>query len=320
MELSMTASEIQDELNHTQEMLDAYRQRKQVLELKKATFGLALPTHEAVELKNLIKDIAASERQDKILKAKLATLQERGGDKESDGISDGEDAGRVSQPWWRKYKKRIVGGLGIIVLSVVAIVLIVQGTSPADFSGTWDTNIAFLRVDQRDAEVFVTVQGYGGGWDFFVKGTVKGRVVYFNGDGVLELNSIEISEDGNSFKSTDPNIGFCGVRSGALPVGCGFSGTWILSGGSSLDLPEGSHAVLIQNGSKVRGPIYDQFDVVIDNITGDVDWGKGWHMTGRGKYLPEFFWNITTDEQEFEWFMGEVEITGTRDDTWVRGQ
>jgi hypothetical protein len=169
----------------------------------------------------------------------------------------------------------------------------------ADFGGAWLTNVARLSVVQEGDEVMVTVQGYGDNWNDFVPGVVEGRTIRFEDTTFWGTFSIELSADGDSFVGLDSDLSFCGVRSGPLPLGCGFSGTWELSD-SQDTLPPGNRMVLIQEGAQVKGTIYGPDGGIFDTVSGEVYWGKGWELRGEGEYrIAPFTWRMTADETAF---------------------
>jgi len=182
-----------------------------------------------------------------------------------------------------------------------------------DFGGTWQTNLATLTVAQTGAEVVITVQGYGDNWNYFVEGVVDGQQILLKESEVLNEFAITVSEDQRSFVSTDPNLAFCGVRSGPLPHGCGFSGKWHVRA-SDASVPEGSYAVLVQTGRQVKGSLFDATGHVIDHVSGEVAWGKGWWLDGQGNQsIPAFTWGMDSNERSFE---GYSPADGPRWDGW----
>jgi hypothetical protein len=194
-------------------------------------------------------------------------------------------------------------------LSTIAIPTMTEG-AVADFSGMWMTNIALLNVTQTGAKVVVVVQGYGGNWNSFMEGSIEGKMVRFNKSDLLDEVIIKLSDDGKSFTSTNPDFAFCGVHSGPLPSGCGFSGKWNIRASGSL-IPANSYAILVQVGSKVEGTIYKRpINGIIDRITGDIEWGKGWSLNGKGSdKLPAFFWGMQSNERGFEGYSSEGNIS-----------
>jgi hypothetical protein len=175
------------------------------------------------------------------------------------------------------------------------------GATPSsweDFEGSWYTNIAVLTLQQNDSKVMGSIKGYGDYWNEAVSGNANGRILTFDKTSFFGDLAIELSTDGNSFKSTDPKISFCGVRKGPLPTGCGFSGKWYLKANI---FPEGSYMVLLQTGYKVTGKVYTNLDKVWESVSGEIEWGKGWRLKGKGTNRVEnFSLEMTATEKAFQ--------------------
>jgi hypothetical protein len=171
------------------------------------------------------------------------------------------------------------------------------------FTGTWYTNVAVLSLQQNGSKATGSIKGYGGNWNELVSGDVNSRVLNFGNTPFFGNLAIELSADGNSFKSTDPGISFCGVRSGPLPIGCGFSGKWYLK----ADIfSKGSYAILTQSGPNVTGKVYPGPISIGAPVSGEVQWAKGWWLNGKGTgQLTNFTLRMTTDEKAFQVDLGE---------------
>ena len=171
-----------------------------------------------------------------------------------------------------------------------------------DLSGTWLTNVAKLTLSQEGSDIGLAMEGYGGFHNDFASGVIDGSHVFFKDTGFLGDIAIDVDETGTKFQSTDQNLSFCGVRSGSLPVGCGFTGKWLLSDSEGI-LEPGTYAALIQTGSTVHGTVYRPSGGHYDAIEGEVIWGKGWFLEGKGVYqFQEFTWSLTSNERSFHGF------------------
>lgn len=128
-------------------------------------------------------------------------------------------------------------------------------TDAADFSGPWHTNFAEMTLQQAGNTV-------SGGYTQYSLSSVRkftGTVVGNTLTGTNERGTVirlTLSRDGQSF--TGEWVGgdgrsypWCGVRSGALLPGCGFSGDWL------TNQREGGWVRLEQVGSEIRGRYYN---------------------------------------------------------------
>lgn len=184
------------------------------------------------------------------------------------------------------------------------VTLTPTATTPAiaHFDGIWSTNIATLNLTQDGDRVTGSVQGYGGNWNTYVNGVVRNNVLEFDKSSIFGAISFVMSSDGSSFKSNDEGLSWCGVRTGSLPRGCGFSGKWYLKDNSSA-IPSGSYAELIQSGINVTGTIYSGDGSAIDSITGTVYWGKGYGLYGKGGHaIDAFTWWVDYQGATFNGF------------------
>jgi hypothetical protein len=166
-----------------------------------------------------------------------------------------------------------------------------------DFEGSWYTNVAVLTLQQNGSKAMGSIKGYGDQWNEAVGGNVNGSILSFDKTSFFGDLEIELSTDGNSFKSANPELSFCGVRKGSLPTGCGFSGKWYLK----TDIfPQGSYMVLLQTGYKVNGKVYTNLNKVWESVSGEVEWGKGWRLKGKGtNHVGDFTLEMTANEKAF---------------------
>lgn len=111
-------------------------------------------------------------------------------------------------------------------------------TSPAptggNFAGTWYSNFAELQLTQNGNTVSGNYTWYGDGRWWAIEGTVNGNKLqghYMNDNGTDF--AFTINDNGTAFdgywlaRNTGEHIHWCGVKSGPLPDGCGFSGSWL---------------------------------------------------------------------------------------------
>jgi hypothetical protein len=163
-----------------------------------------------------------------------------------------------------------------------------SGALPAGcgFSGTWYTNFATVNLTQNGSTVSGNYTWYGGGYSTTINGTVKGTggvpilTGYYAG---VPSNSLffPLNNSGSSFDGSWLSTHqWCGVRSGALPAGCGWSGKWNLGGAGTV-------ANLIQTGNSVTGTYVN---VSNGTVSGTV---SAWTLTGT--------WFINSTSGPFKW-------------------
>jgi hypothetical protein len=184
----------------------------------------------------------------------------------------------------------------LIIALLTTVLLSACQPEVINFTGDWNTNIALMTLTQEGNTVTGTMKGYGGYWNFDVAGTVDGSTMVFTGETPLGSLVIFLSEDGQTFQSTDPTTSFCGTRDAVLPDGCGFSGNWKIK--SDL-VPEGSVAKLTQTGKSITGAVFGPDDVELVPLNAKVEWGKGWQAVGTNDW-GEFHLAMTSDEKAFE--------------------
>jgi hypothetical protein len=200
-------------------------------------------------------------------------------------------------------KTRFMLGYLILTLSTSLI-----GCGPAvlpsnTFAGTWTTNLGIVNFVQSGDKVTGIIDGYGGFWNETFSGTISK-----NGETVFDtelLGGFTLVLDGQgAFKSTSPDLSFCGVRGAdaELPAGCGFSGKWIATSG--FDANEG-HLILTQTGGNVTGGIYNSLGEKYQTFNGTVDWGKGWRANGTTSLNGDLSLWINASETGFELIYGD---------------
>lgn len=191
------------------------------------------------------------------------------------------------------------------LIFVLGILLIGCGPAvlpPTGFAGTWTTNLGIVNMVVKNDEVTATIEGYGGFWNETFAGTLND-----NGEAVFEtetLGGFTLVLESDTFKSTNPDLSFCGVRGAdmELPSGCGFSGKWIVP--SKHVFLQGSYMVLKQVGENVSGEIFDGNGNPYESFNGKMDWGKGWRANGEFGERGEISLWMNAAETGFQ-FMSE---------------
>jgi hypothetical protein len=177
-------------------------------------------------------------------------------------------------------------------------------------AGVWMTNVGVLTLAENGDQLVAKMAGYGGQWDFSMTGALAGDTASFTGDLPWGDTMILIfSEDRQSFHSMDMSLAFCGSRSAALPMGCGFSGKWMLKYVMAQD---GAYADLIQTGDQVTGMIYSSDGQPMTSLTGTVSWGKGWRAETQTDWGNLTF-SMASNEKAFEIRPGS-EFCGLREE------
>lgn len=156
------------------------------------------------------------------------------------------------------------------------------------FSGSWSTNFASMSLTQNAGSVTGSYTQYSSGGSIAINGTIDG------GGGVPTLNgywgsspsntlNFYLNSAGNGFDGKwGTNHQWCGVRSGNLPDGCGWSGDWVLSGA-------GTSAHLTQNGNSVSGSYVNGSNGTVSGTIG----GGAWTLNGT--------WHIGVGSGSFRW-------------------
>lgn len=126
-------------------------------------------------------------------------------------------------------------------------------SNETEFGGQWFTNFAELNLAQEGRRVSGTYTWYGGSRPIAIEGTLKGNVLSGNYAGSTNNRfAFTLSDDWQSFDGTwGGRYQWCGVRSGPLPAGCGFSGKWNTQSGDALETS--GIADLTQTGNQVQG-------------------------------------------------------------------
>jgi hypothetical protein len=149
---------------------------------------------------------------------------------------------------------------------------------PNGFAGTWTTNLGMVNMVVKNNEVTANIEGYGGFWNETFTGTINET-----GQAVFQteiLGGFALVLSGDTFRSTNPDISFCGARGVdmELPSGCGFSGKWFTS--SRFPAVDKGYIVLTQTGATVTGDLYNAMGEKHETFTGTMEWGKGWRANG----------------------------------------
>jgi len=179
----------------------------------------------------------------------------------------------------------------------------------ANFQGTWQTNFANIDFASQDGrQVSGQYRWYGGANAIDIRGTVEDNTL----KGTVASGSVSfqftLRPDGLSFEGTwtGPQGVFqwCGVRSGALFDGCGFSGHWNTISDYEPDAPP--TADLVQTGDRLTGTFFNGTDVgTIDGRLGAG--GNGTHYIAIGQYT------VGGGSGDFRWTLkdfGSVQFQG----------
>ena len=140
--------------------------------------------------------------------------------------------------------------------------------SVGPFEGKWKTNFASLNIKLDGNSASGTYKPYGGTVSYNLAGTVAGKnlIGYYN-DNPSNLFSFQLDGTGNSFTGQWDGVNqWCGVKSGPLPAGCGFSGSFT-SNFSTL--------ALTQDGDTVSGTYLDYNVVSNTSIAATIDGSYG---------------------------------------------
>lgn len=201
---------------------------------------------------------------------------------------------------------RVMDTTGNVYESTVYLMVVNQSATPtptpvvANFAGTWSTNFAQLNLSQSSDQVTGNYVRYGETTAVSLSGNVIGNVltgVAVAGD---QHSTFRFVMDGNNsafdgeWRGWGGSHQWCGVRSGPLPDGCGFSGHWWLFGSA---MPVNAYADLVQTGNYVQGAYSNgSVDGIVSGWRLDGTWDTG----NRG----EFTWwlvNLSTDAFAGNW-------------------
>ncbi|MCB0189212.1 MAG: SH3 domain-containing protein, partial [Caldilineaceae bacterium] len=153
------------------------------------------------------------------------------------------------------------------------------GTS--DFSGEWQTNFAYLSLNQQGNQVVGSYTRYSRTQPTTLSGSVNNGVL----TGVNETGTsfrLVLSADGQNFTGTwtgrdGRQYPWCGTRGNALPPGCGFSGYW------QTNHRTGGWVELTQSGDWITGRYFN--GSAEGNITGQFEFfGRMQEYSLAGSY------------------------------------
>lgn len=172
------------------------------------------------------------------------------------------------------------------------------------FSGSWSANFSTLQLKQDGDKLTGTYRDYTENFDKVLAGTVSAINGFPELTGYFENNPawfvyFGLNLKGDSFNGnwlTDKQ--WCGVRSGPLPDGCGFSGYWVIK---YKGLPY--NAKLVQTGPDVTGYLPNT-DVKISGTF------SGSPFTLVGKYdVFDFKWVLVDSGKVPQQFQGQYTYT-----------
>jgi hypothetical protein len=181
---------------------------------------------------------------------------------------------------------------------------------PPNFAGTWFTNFALVTINQDGTRVTGSYVRYGEGSSVSLQGTINRNVLEGYAESGSERSSLKfvLNERGNFFEGYwagwRGEHQWCGVRSGSLPSGCGFSGRWSLYGEA---MPTNAWADLVQTGDRVAGSYSN------GTVEGKV---KAWSLagkwdTGNQGTFTWWFVDLKTDQFRGNWD-GDQQWCGSR--------
>lgn len=175
------------------------------------------------------------------------------------------------------------------------------GQTTTGFSGTWLTNLGSVSLTQTGSAVSGTYQLYGDSTRYSLEGTAADQILtgtYTGFDG--GTIRFELSPDGQSFDGSWFYQGqgvanhWCGVRSGALRPGCGFSGAWESIGDYTPNYPPTIE--LRQTGDQIEGTFLNGVAQEAGSITGRVGTeGVGSQLRAVGR------WSVAGFAGDFRW-------------------
>jgi hypothetical protein len=215
-----------------------------------------------------------------------------------------------------RFRQRLLRATLLAILFLLAGSGVVYANGNLKNAEFWTTNLGKIVIFQNDNRITMLIDGYGSWWHAPIEGTLNENEAVFEDNPLLGEFTIVFEE--NTFKTKpqeagDPDwqLSFCGVRSNItdeLPAGCGFSGKWIIA--SNDDFPEGSYLEMKQVAGTVTGNFYDGTNTVLETITGDVYWGKGWRLLGNTEMRGAVTLDINPAGTGIGIIYGETEPSG----------
>jgi hypothetical protein len=201
---------------------------------------------------------------------------------------------------------RVMDTTGNVYESIVYLTVVNQSATPtptpvvANFAGAWSTNFAQVNLSQSADQVTGNYVRYGETTAVSLSGNVIGNVltgVAIDGD---QRSPFRFVMDGNNrafdgeWSGWGGSHQWCGVRSGPLPDGCGFSGHWWLFG---AEMPINAYADLVQTGNYVQGAYSNGS---IDGFVSGWRLDGTWYTGNRGNFT---WWlvNLSTDAFAGNW-------------------
>ncbi|MCB0094444.1 MAG: LysM peptidoglycan-binding domain-containing protein [Caldilineaceae bacterium] len=130
-----------------------------------------------------------------------------------------------------------------------------DGPPANSFSGNWQSNFAELTINQNGSQVSGNYVRYGDTGVTFFSGTVSGLTLSATNNRGTAF-TLRMTANGEQFEgywrsANGRNYPWCGVRSGKLPDGCGFSGVWRTNHGAK------GQVKLEQEGATIRGTYFN---------------------------------------------------------------
>lgn len=183
-----------------------------------------------------------------------------------------------------------------------------SGPLPAGcgFSGTWNSNFSTMALTQDGNKVSGSYLEYNGTNTTQISAEIngtKGVPVLTGTYGplasntvVLQMNPAGSGFDG-SYRSTNQ---WCGVRSGALPAGCGWSGKWNVNFQGLI-----KNVTLVQNGASVIGTQAGTTGTIAGSLT------LGGYVLEGNYFNLAFKWVMTNHSTSGQQFGGKYILTGT---------
>lgn len=171
---------------------------------------------------------------------------------------DRTDNGGFAQGNWQLVFRRTSNGvmLGYHNFTIAADNNGSASPAPATgFTGTWQTNFATMTLTQNGTRVTGSYTRYSRTVPTTLTGTVSNGILRGTNERGTAF-TFRLNADGTSFSgewigNDGQSYPWCGVHSGPLPAGCGFSGTW------NTNHRTGGWVELAQIGDTVNGRYYN---------------------------------------------------------------